>query len=261
MEGEQTTFFEKKIKPVLTYVGAIGATLTTIAYIIIILVLILGFDEKIHTFANLLLFSIVNAVVGLLVMMFLKIQGITFAKQKPENQEVLKMYYKTRPKDEKFSSIKKYWISSSIADVLGKGFSVAISTFGIIYIIIEGSKDFMWLLLAFVNIILFYCFGLLSLNSAYEFYNNRHIPFLQHQIDEIENKNKLKIKEIEKCLFTMVKNTEICKNKFQKTHQIFKIGKGSTFLVSKLSDKSMLKTNCRMRLYTKGITEMPTKSE
>lgn len=38
--------FEKNVKPILTYVGLIGAVLTSIAYMIIILVLIKGFKVQ-----------------------------------------------------------------------------------------------------------------------------------------------------------------------------------------------------------------------
>lgn len=38
------TFFEKKIKPILLYVGTIGAVLMSIGYIILMFVLVLGFN-------------------------------------------------------------------------------------------------------------------------------------------------------------------------------------------------------------------------
>ena len=38
--------FENKVKPILTYVGSIGAILTSCAYIILMIVLIEGFHNE-----------------------------------------------------------------------------------------------------------------------------------------------------------------------------------------------------------------------
>ena len=199
---DRRSFFEKRIQPILQYVGVIGATLMSIMYIITVVILIIGF--KAQSIQNTIVFAIINAIVGLIIMQFLKIQGISFAKNLPENIEIVKQYYNTKTKDKKIQSIKYYWTSSLIKDFISKGLSVAFTTAGIIYIVIVGSNDYTLLLLALVNLILFICFGLLALNNAYEFYNNKHVPYMQEMI-----KNKITKKEIEKCLQSMVKNLEI----------------------------------------------------
>ena len=199
---DRRSFFEKRIQPILQYVGVIGAILMSIMYIIMVVILIIGF--KAQSIQNTIVFAVINAIVGLMIMQFLKIQGISFAKNLPENIEIIKQYYNTKTKDKKIQSIKYYWISSLIKDFISKGLSVAFTTAGIIYIVIVGSNDYTLLLLALVNLILFICFGLLALNNAYEFYNNKHVPYMQEMI-----KNKITKKEIEKCLQSMVKNLEI----------------------------------------------------
>ena len=199
---DRRSFFEKRIQPILQYVGVIGAILMSIMYIIMVVILIIGF--KAQSIQNTIVFAIINAIVGLMIMQFLKIQGISFAKNLPENIEIIKQYYNTKTKDKKIQSIKYYWISSLIKDFISKGLSIAFTTAGIIYIVIVGSNDYTLLLLALVNLILFICFGLLALNNAYEFYNNKHVPYMQEMI-----KNKITKKEIEICLKSMVKNLEI----------------------------------------------------
>ena len=199
---DRKSFFENKIQPILQYIGVIGATLMSIMYIITVVILIIGF--KAQSIQNTIVFAIINAIVGLIIMQFLKIQGISFAKNLPENIEIVKQYYNTKTKDKKIQSIKYYWTSSLIKDIIFKGLSIAFTTAGIIYIVIVGSNDYTLLLLALVNLILFICFGLLALNNAYEFYNNKHVPYMQEMI-----KNKITKKEIEKCLQSMVKNLEI----------------------------------------------------
>lgn len=199
---DRRSFFEKRIQPILQYVGVIGAILMSIMYIIIVVILIIGF--KAQSIQNTIVFAVINAIVGLMIMQFLKIQGISFAKNLPENIEIIKQYYNTKTKDKKIQSIKYYWTSSLIKDFISKGLSIAFTTAGIIYIVIVGSNDYTLLLLALVNLILFICFGLLALNNAYEFYNNKHVPYMQEMI-----KNKITKKEIEICLKSMVKNLEI----------------------------------------------------
>ena len=199
---DKKSFFEKRIQPILQYVGVIGAILMSIMYIIIVVILIIGF--KAQSIQNTIVFAVINAIVGLMIMQFLKIQGISFAKNLPENIEIIKQYYNTKTKDKKIQSIKYYWTSSLIKDFISKGLSIAFTTAGIIYIVIVGSNDYTLLLLALANLILFICFGLLALNNAYEFYNNKHVPYMQEMI-----KNKITKKEIEKCLQSMVKNLEI----------------------------------------------------
>ena len=199
---DRKSFFEKKIQPILQYVGVIGAILMSIMYIITVVILIIGF--KAQSIQNTIVFAVINAIVGLMIMQFLKIQGISFAKNLPENIEIIKQYYNTKTKDKKIQSIKYYWTSSLIKDFISKGLSIAFTTAGIIYIVIVGSNDYTLLLLALANLILFICFGLLALNNAYEFYNNKHVPYMQEMI-----KNKITKKEIEICLQSMVKNLEI----------------------------------------------------
>lgn len=180
MDREKTVF-EKKIKPILQYIGAIGAVLMSIMYIVCVVILIVGF--KAQTILNVTIFAIVNALVGLIIMQFLKIQGISFAKNIPENKEILDKYYSTKTKDKKYRSINFYWATSLTKDILLRGLSVIASSIGLIYIVIQGCNDYTLLLLALVNLVMFICFGLLALNQAYEFYNNRHIPYILHQLE------------------------------------------------------------------------------
>ena len=176
--------FEHKIKPVLTYIGAIGALLTSMAYIILILVFIKGFEFKQTT--QTIVFAIINAAVGLIIANFLKYQGISFAKELPENEEIIKQYYSLHTKDKKNHGIMFFWVTTVIKDILIKGIGIAVSTAGLIYIVIVGSNDWSLMLMAIVNLILFVCFGLLSLNKAYEYFNNVYVNYMKEKINEIK---------------------------------------------------------------------------
>lgn len=181
----QEELFEKKVKPVLKYVGTIGAILMCIAYVAIICIMVFGFDIS-ASITQTLTFALVNAVIGFIIMQLLKIQGIDFAKEIEENKEVLKLYYNTTTKEKKPKSLTYYWVTSFIKDILLKGAGIAATTMGVIYIVISGSHNYTMLLLAVVNIIMFICFGLLSLVNAYDFFNNEHIPYIKEVLNERE---------------------------------------------------------------------------
>ena len=172
---------EKRLINILKYVGIIGAAICSVAYIVVVLVLIQGFKAENTT--QTVTFALVNAVVGFIILTFLKIQGESFAKNLPENKVISDLYYGSQTKDKKYHSMKYFWITSTIKDILTKVLSVFVSTFGIIYIVIIGSNDWNLLLLALVNLLLFISFGLLGLEKSYEFYNTRMIPYMQHQLE------------------------------------------------------------------------------
>ena len=181
----QEEIFEKKVKPVLKYVGTIGAILMCIAYIAIICIMVFGFNIS-ASITQTLTFALVNAVIGFIIMQLLKIQGIDFAKEIEENKKILKQYYNTTTKEKKPKSLTYYWVTSFIKDILLKGAGIAATTIGVIYIVISGSHNYTMLLLAVVNIIMFICFGLLSLVNAYDFFNNEHIPYIKEVLNERE---------------------------------------------------------------------------
>lgn len=184
---EKTTL-EKKILPILNYVGIIGAAIMTVAYIIAVFVLINGF--KAETLLQTTIFGCVNAATGFVIMQFLKIQGVSFAKMLPENQEIIQRYYKTKTKDKKVHSIKFFWTTSVIKDIIVKCLTLAATTVGLIYIVIQGSNDYNLLFLAIVNLLMFVCFGFISLVNAYDFFNNNHVPYMVDQLAKVNEETK-----------------------------------------------------------------------
>lgn len=184
---EKTTL-EKKILPILNYVGIIGAAIMTVAYIIAVFVLIRGF--KAETLLQTTIFGCVNAATGFVIMQFLKIQGVSFAKMLPENQEIIQRYYKTKTKDKKVHSIKFFWTTSVIKDIIVKCLTLAATTVGLIYIVIQGSNDYNLLFLAIVNLLMFVCFGFISLVNAYDFFNNNHVPYMVDQLAKVNEETK-----------------------------------------------------------------------
>lgn len=191
------TFLERKILPILNYIGIIGAVIMAIAYIVIVFVLINGF--KAEALLQTTVFACVNAAVGFIIMQFLKYQGESFAKMLPENKEVIDRYYKTKTKDKKLHSITYFWVTTVIKDIIVKCATLGATTIGIIYIVIQGSNDYNLLLLALVNLLMFVCFGFISLNGAYEFYNNKHVPYMIEQLNKEIKQEVEEPQEIKEC--------------------------------------------------------------
>ena len=182
MEENRKSFLESKLLPILNYIGIIGAVIMAIAYIIIVFVLINGF--KVEELLQTTIFAFVNAAIGFIIMQFLKYQGVSFAKMLPENQEIIKDYYKTKTKDKKMHSITYFWTTTVIKDIIVKCATLGATTIGIVYIVIQGSNDYNLLLMALVNLLMFVCFGFISLNNAYEFFNNKHVPYMIEQLSQ-----------------------------------------------------------------------------
>lgn len=182
MENKRNrTTFEEKILPILNYVGIIGASIMVIAYIISVLVLIRGF--KVEALLQTTVFACVNAATGFIIMQFLKIQGESFAKMLPENKEIMEKYYKTKTKDKKIHSMTYFWVTTVLKDLLVKCITLGITTVGLVYIVIVGSNDYNLLLLAVVNLLMFVCFGFISLVKAYDFFNQRHVPYMVEMLN------------------------------------------------------------------------------
>lgn len=177
---EQKTF-ENKIKPILLWMGTIVSAVMAIAYIIVVFVLIEGFKAK--TILNTSIFSLVTAVIGFCIMQMLKIQGQSFAKSSEENQKIIKMYTRNKTKDKKSHSLKYYWLTSATSDLITKCLTLVLTSVGMIYIMIEGNKDYSLLLLAGVNLLMFAGFGLISLVKAYDFYNESYVPYMLEKIE------------------------------------------------------------------------------
>lgn len=184
----EQTFFEKKLKPFLLYMGTIVSVIMAIAYILVVFVLIEGFRAE--KLLNTTIFSVITAAIGFCIMQMLKIQGQTFAKNLPQNKETIKKYSERNldnGKKRKFKSMKHYWVISVIKDVLIKCLTLAITSIGMIYIMIEGSGDYSLLFLAGVNLLMFAGFGLISLCKAYDFYNEEYIPYMLNEIEGAKN--------------------------------------------------------------------------
>lgn len=170
----------------LNNIGVVGAILAAVADIIFVIIMVLG----VHVNAELsaiIIFAVVNALIGLLINVLLRYQGQKYAEI--ENEELCKKYYTTRVKEKKYLSISTWMALKTLQDVAVKGFTTAFSIFGIVYISVTGSKNPVQILLTLATLILFACFGLISMNSAYTRFYNVQVPFMRLKVAEREENN------------------------------------------------------------------------
>lgn len=171
----------KKIINILTYTGAIGALISAIAYIITVVVLIVGFTTAMDLY-QLITFAILGAVSGLLISNLLRAQGVALAQSEPESRQIMQDYLEAKnakKKPKSLHTIRWHVWTGIIKDIMFKATSVAASTYFAIDVFIKGNGDFGLLGMALTNLLLFICFGLMSLARAYEYYTTEHLAAIK----------------------------------------------------------------------------------
>jgi len=180
---QRSELLNESIKDMLLYVGFASAIISGIAYIVVTAVMVRGLTTNFEII-NQVIFSILSSLVGLTITFSLRSQGVLFAKRNPEARDIMKSYYSALNKTKKekdLHDITHYLIRSTIIDIIIKGLLVTISTFFILYIFIEGSKNWGLIGLAVANIFLFTGFGLVGLARAYDKYLDEHIPVIKER--------------------------------------------------------------------------------
>lgn len=177
-----------KIKRILEYTGIIGSIISAMAYILVTLVIVLGFESAIDIQKQ-LLFAILGAFTGLMITFGLRSQGVVFAAKEPNSKAVMKEYYDKMNKKKtikQLKTIKHYLVVMTIGDFFLKGLTMAVSTYFILYIFMEGSGDFALLVLAAANLSMFISFGVVALSKAYDKYLDEHIPAIREIIIKLD---------------------------------------------------------------------------
>lgn len=229
---ENKDVLNKNIRMILLYSGFVGAGISGTAYLVATIVMIKGVSANL-TIENQILFSVIGAVVGILISTLLRSQGINYAKQNPEVKEIMANYMTEKNnalKNRKLHMIGWYMFWALIIDVFVKGSSVAISTFLIVYIFVKGSGDWSLMWLAISNIGLFTGFGLVSLSTIYEKYIEKHLPAviqrtkrLKEEVilkEETGKKEKERLLQIEKDKLKAKKKTTTKKKPVKKKKPI-----------------------------------------
>lgn len=165
-------------KKYLIYTGIYGSIISAIAYLIITYVLVMGFESAMDRDKQ-ILFSVLSAIVGLVIAFLLRSQGMTFGAQEDRSKEVMAEYHRVINKTKSIKKMRRighYMFWQTVKDIFVKGVGIAISSFLLLYIFMEGNGSFGLFLLAISNILMFAGFGLVALSKTYDKYTEEHIP-------------------------------------------------------------------------------------
>ena len=172
---------------VLNNIGIIGAILAAIADVVFVTIFVIGVKVNARNTA-IIIFSIINALIGVLINSLLRYQGKRYAEI--ENQELVNAYYKKKVKEQKKHLPINVWLGlCTFKDIVWKGCTTAFSIFGIIYISIEGSKNPIQILITLVTLIMFACFGLINMSNAYNRFYNIELNYMKNKLEEMQNVN------------------------------------------------------------------------
>lgn len=169
---------------ILNNIGVVGSIIAGVADIIFVIIFILGVNIQAET-NSIVIFSVINSVIGVLINVLLRYQGQKYAEI--ENADICSKFYRKKAKKKRKHLSMTWWqVINGFLDVILKGATAAFSIFGIIYISIEGSKNPIQILITLVTLVLFACFGLVNMNSAYTRFYNVQLPYMENKIMEIE---------------------------------------------------------------------------
>ena len=174
---------------ILNNIGFVGAILAGLADLIFVVIFVIGIEFK-QEFKASVVFAIVNAIIGILINTLLRYQGQKYAEI--ENEELCNKFYRKKVEEnKKHISMAKWNVFSIIKDFLIKGLTTTFSICGLIYISIEGSKNPIQILITIISLILFTCFGLISMNTSYYRFYNIEVPYMELKLKEIGEKENV----------------------------------------------------------------------
>lgn len=179
----QTKSHEALVR-LLNNIGIVGAILAGIVDVICVIIFVFGVDVDQDMTSN-IIYSVINAFVGVLINVLLRYQGQKYAEI--ENEEVRKKYYRKKiEKEKRHLPLGWYNALNVLKDVIIKGASATFSVVGVIYISIQGTHNPIQILITLATLVLFTCFGLISMNGSYCRYYDVQVPYMEKIIAERE---------------------------------------------------------------------------
>ena len=177
------------IGTVCRWIGVIGTLLSLIAYVIVIYILTLPASEYSKDPKDLIWFAVLNAGVGLMVAIFLAIQGSIFSINKHKDL-YLKFHTKKIKESKKRATEAGIWTKFTIKTVFTRIATFAFTTFATWEFMTMAGEDPKLLGLAFANLGVFLSSGMLALNSIYNTFEKKLMPSYQAKLDESQGEEK-----------------------------------------------------------------------
>lgn len=160
--------------------GLILACVFGVVYLVVIGVMIAGFNAY-TTFEETFVFALINLFFGIAIAISCHCFGRDKAKELPENKKIMDELFAKKPKKEHKPIY--YEVLSIVKIVFTKGLFAVISTSLTIYLVIEGSKDLMMLVLALSNLCMWSAFGFYEISKAYDNFNTKQITYYKRLLE------------------------------------------------------------------------------
>ena len=175
---------KKKFVETLKNIGVIASIISGIVYLALICLVVYGVYIQGNDKQTMWTMLAINTAFGLIFTFLLRYQGEIWGKD--EHKELMQQYYTQKSKSHKLHSMRWFWVTSTIKTLIFKGGFIAVSSWGIMELAFQGSREYVYLALAIVNAVLFVAFGLIALYGAYQFVQTVFVSFVRQELDNIE---------------------------------------------------------------------------
>lgn len=195
IESNQKKNYDRLTKA-LNNIGVLVAAIAIICYFVFLFVYINGMHANFDLRRTLILTAITSGL-GIMVSVSMRIQGIKWAEQLPENQAILDKFDKSKAaKEKKYHGDLYYWLTRLPLLVFGKVGTCTLSVLGVIYYIMQGTQDWSLMLVGLGNVCLMVATSLWACAGSYSYYNKQTIKQILHQMTDEELKEPIKETEV-----------------------------------------------------------------
>ena len=177
----------EKWKDFLTYTGIVMAVISSIVYLIVVFILINGFEVD-YSKEEIISFLLLGAATGVMINIAMRIQGLDLARLTPKAKEVQAKLNDLTAKS-KTVNLKPLWamhLINTIRDIIFKGGTITLTMYYAISISYKGLGEQKYMLLAFANVFMYLGLSLITMNKAYDYYIDKNIPYMEKQIIKLE---------------------------------------------------------------------------
>lgn len=182
----------EKWKDFLTYTGIVMAVISSIVYLIVVFILINGFEVD-YSKEEIISFLLLGAATGVMINIAMRIQGLDLARLTPKAKEVQAKLNDLTAKS-KTVNLKPLWamhLINTIRDIIFKGGTITLTMYYAISISYKGLGEQKYMLLAFANVFMYLGLSLITMNKAYDYYIDKNIPYMEKQIIKLEEERRI----------------------------------------------------------------------
>jgi len=122
----------------------------------------------------------------------MRIQGLDLARLTKKAKEVQTKLNDLTAKS-KETKLRPLWVmhlANTLRDILIKGGTITLTMYFAISISYKGLGEQKYMLLAFANVFLYFGLSLITMNKSYDYYIDKHIPFMEKQIFKLEEERR-----------------------------------------------------------------------